>query len=171
MAIGLFSSSLPSPMDALIETLVGPVIKPFVLMLALDPELYCMAEAVYFEARNQHPLGQAAVAAVVHNRAQRAGKSTCSVVRNCQFSYYCDGKPETINEPKAWETALAVSYATMTQGAPAYIGEVTHFHSGKKKPCWAKGRKPLFTIQEHKFYVVNRESPSVCHDRRRSRGS
>ena len=67
-------------------------------------EQRCMAEAVYFEARNQDILGQIAVAIVIRNRMKnkRWPSTACGVVRDgrywrgnpvrdkCQFSYWCE---------------------------------------------------------------------------------
>ena len=83
-------------------------------LLASPSEIYCMAEAIYFEARNQNLIGQIAVAIVVRNRMRdkRYPSTACDVVRDgyyrrghpvrdkCQFSYWCDGKPEILLEKK-----------------------------------------------------------------------
>ncbi len=80
----------------------------------VSPERDCgaCATAIYFEARGEDYRGQVAVGQVVMNRAQRTGSiprpsaawsSRTSSQRNaCQFSFACDGIPETITEPKAW---------------------------------------------------------------------
>ena len=72
-----------------------------------DPvQKHCLAEAMYFEARNQGWKGMLAVGVVIQNRVKdpRYPSDICSVVRQgkywqghpvkhkCQFSYYCDGK-------------------------------------------------------------------------------
>ena len=90
-------------------------------------EARCLAENIYHEARNQGTAGWLAVAAVTLNRVtdDRFPDSICDVVfqsetreswrtkgkdvpdiervyypvrHRCQFSWYCDGKPDDINQ-------------------------------------------------------------------------
>ena len=62
-------------------------------------DLHCLAEAVYFESRNEPIPGQRAVAHVIVNRTKNSKfpGTICGVVNQkhnhtCQFSYKCDGK-------------------------------------------------------------------------------
>lgn len=70
---------------------------------------WCLATAIYFEARGESYRGQVAVAQVVRNRVKHKAypNSICSVVfqnqswkNRCQFSFACDGIPERVNEKK-----------------------------------------------------------------------
>ena len=79
-----------------------------------DKELWCLATAIYFEARGESYRGQVAVAQVVLNRVKdhRYPDTICGVVfqnqsrrNSCQFSFACDGIPETINDSKSWAQA------------------------------------------------------------------
>ena len=85
----------------------------------------CLSEALYFEGRSESEEGQRAIAEVILNRVlSRAFPSTiCTVVRqtkfypsgridlhSCQFSYYCDGKPEDYKEGDAFVTTYKLSY-------------------------------------------------------------
>src|SRR5215217_6545414 len=72
-----------------------------------DKEQWCLATAIYFEARGEAYRGQVAVAQVVMNRVKdhRYPNTICGVVfqnqsrrNSCQFSFACDGIPETIND-------------------------------------------------------------------------
>src|SRR5690606_9256257 len=83
-----------------------------------DKERWCLATAIYFEARGESYRGQVAVAQVVLNRVKdhRYPDTICGVVfqnqnrRNaCQFSFACDGIPEVVNEPKPWAQAEDIS--------------------------------------------------------------
>ena len=79
----------------------------------------CMADNIYFEARNQGTAGWSAVASVTLNRVQdkRFPNTVCEVVRQgptreswkqngefyplkhrCQFSWYCDGKADVVSK-------------------------------------------------------------------------
>jgi N-acetylmuramoyl-L-alanine amidase len=84
---------------------------PADLMIDLDSltvseeEFICLALNDYFEARGESLAGRLAVAKVVMNRAmdKRYPKNVCAVIKQnksrlsnrCQFSWYCDGLPDT----------------------------------------------------------------------------
>ena len=104
------------------------------------PELYCLAQNVYFEAKSEPLAGQYAVADVVLNRVNdtRYPNTICEVVREgpikeswktrqhadlpdheriyhpiknrCQFSWYCDGKADETRDSDAWRQAQIVAY-------------------------------------------------------------
>tara|TARA_B100000683_G_scaffold276736_1_gene331845 strand:+ start:3012 stop:3593 length:582 start_codon:yes stop_codon:yes gene_type:complete len=104
------------------------------------PELYCLAQNVYFEAKSEPLAGQYAVADVVLNRVKdnRYPNTICEVVKEgpikeswktrqyadlpdeeriyypkknkCQFSWYCDGKADKIRDGDAWRQAQIVAY-------------------------------------------------------------
>ena len=108
-----------------------------------EPELYCMATNIYFEARAESLAGQFAVADVTLNRVndKRYPDSVCAVVmdakmkeswktkqflnlhdservyipiRNkCQFSWYCDGKADKVHDNDSWRRAQTVAYMIM----------------------------------------------------------
>ena len=78
----------------------------------------CLAQAIYFEARNEPARGQQAVAQVVLNGvfSPYYPKDVCSVVYqnahrhlSCQFTFACDGKPEAVNERGAWQRANRIA--------------------------------------------------------------
>ena len=86
------------------------------LLMGVTPsEVTCLADNIYFEARNQGLAGQLAVVNVVVNRVadSRYPDTICEVVKQgptrlswkgtgelipirnrCQFSWYCDGKSD-----------------------------------------------------------------------------
>src|SRR3546814_6095221 len=67
----------------------------------IDPELRCLAGAVYFESRGESLAGQLAVARVIINRAEsgRFPTSYCGVVlQRSQFSFVRGGKMPKIRE-------------------------------------------------------------------------
>src|SRR5262249_43828085 len=82
----------------------------------------CLANAVYFEARGEPVRGQIAVAQVVLNRAFSGyyPNDVCGVVYQnahrhlaCQFTFACDGIPDVVTEPDAWERATRIARATL----------------------------------------------------------
>ena len=67
----------------------------------------CLAQAIYFEAGDQPYRGQVSVAQVMMNRvfSPHYPNDVCAVVyqnayhyRACQFTFACDGKPETVTD-------------------------------------------------------------------------
>ena len=132
-------------------------------------ELACMATAIYFEARGEPMVGQVAVAQVIMSRVydERYPDTVCDVVKQgyyyswdktipirdkCQFSVWCDGKPETIKDEDAYFWATEVAQAVMvgtlydtTQGA-------THYHAYYVQPSWSKKFTRTVRINDHIFY-------------------
>ena len=122
----------------------------------------CLAQAIYFEARNEPARGQQAVAQVVLNRvfSPYYPKDVCSVVYqnahrhlSCQFTFACDGKPETVNEHGAWARASRI--ATQTLNAKVWLPEVdkaTHYHAAYVRPNWIRDMKVMVRYGLHTFY-------------------
>ena len=132
-------------------------------------ELACMATAIYFEARGEPMVGQVAVAQVIMSRVydERYPNTICEVVKQgyyyswnpeipipdkCQFSFWCDGKPEKIKDEDAYFWATEVADAVMvgtlydtTQGA-------THYHAYYVQPSWSKKFTQTVRINDHIFY-------------------
>ena len=116
--------------------------------------LACLAEAVYYEARGEPAQGRAAVAYVVLNRAE-SGKfpeTPCAVVaQGCQFSYRCDGRPETLAVRADRDAAFATAKAVLT-GA---VADPTHgalfFHASRIHPGSFENRTRV-EIGNHVFY-------------------
>ena len=132
-------------------------------------ELACMATAIYFEARGEPMVGQVAVGQVIMARVndERYPNTICEVVKQgyyyswnpeipipdkCQFSFWCDGKPEKIKDEDAYFWATEVADAVMvgtlydtTQGA-------THYHAYYVQPSWSKKFTQTVRINDHIFY-------------------
>jgi hypothetical protein len=131
-----------------------------------DKEFWCMATAIYFEARGESYRGQVAVGQVVMNRvAHRLYPDTiCNVVfqnqhmRNaCQFSFACDGIPEKVTEGKAWAQAEEIAKGVIN--GSLYItdvGKSTHYHATYVYPHWAPRLKRNTKIGHHIFYQFKR---------------
>ena len=122
----------------------------------------CLAQAVYFEARNEAARGQQAVAQVVLNRvfSPHYPKDICSVVYQnahrhlaCQFTFACDGKPERVNERGAWARANRIAQQTLN--AWVWLPEVnkaTHYHATYVRPNWIRDMKVMARYGLHIFY-------------------
>lgn len=131
-----------------------------------DKELWCLATGIYFEARGEVYRGQVAVAQVILNRVKdhRYPDTICGVVfqnqnrRNaCQFSFACDGIPETVTERKPWEQAEEIA-GKVTRGELylTEVGDATHYHATYVRPAWAPRMTKVTQIGLHVFYKFKR---------------
>ncbi len=122
----------------------------------------CLARAVYFEARSETPLGQYAVAQVILNRVRDPNypNSICDVVyqgsdhrNSCQFSFACDGAPDTPKPGDAWTEAKTVAANAMNgEDKVQIISTATHYHADYVKPRWSDSLNRLIKIGHHIFY-------------------
>jgi len=122
----------------------------------------CLTEALYFEARGESVKGQFAVAEVIMNRAEssRFPGSVCGVVRQgtggrknmCQFSYACDGLPETMSEPKAVLRAGKIARIIVDGGPRPLTKGATYYHAKWVSPRWSRKFARTTTIGVHHFY-------------------
>ena len=122
----------------------------------------CLANAVYFESRGEPVRGQIAVAQVVMNRVFSPfyPKTVCGVVYQnahrhnaCQFTFACDGIPDIVTEPDAWERAKRIARDTLD--GKLWMPEVaksTHYHAFWVHPSWVGEMKKLYSLGVHKFY-------------------
>ena len=128
--------------------------------------LVCLALVVYYEARSEPLSGQTAVAQVVLNRVndRRYPDTICEVAEQgprsggdslyrCQFSYWCDGKPENPMEHRAWRRAMVVSKLTAAGVLNAQIEHATHYHANYAYPYWSGQMQLVARIGRHLFYI------------------
>jgi spore germination cell wall hydrolase CwlJ-like protein len=122
--------------------------------------ILCLAEAIYFEGRSQPVMGQYAIGYVITNRVadDRYPDNPCGVIRhggtrrnNCQFSYYCDGKPERFYDKEAYGKALINASIVYFQIIPDPTLGSTHYHANYVQPFWAI-TDPVTIINKHLFY-------------------
>ncbi len=130
-----------------------------------EKQFYCLSEAIYFEARGEAIEGQIGVGKVILNRRQSAyfPDTVCSVVhqaerrndkivRNrCQFSYYCDGKKETILNTKSFLIAMTAVFLSIKIKQPLIEGAL-FYHTTEVNPYWNNYKKRLGVIGRHAFY-------------------
>ncbi|HET7679426.1 MAG TPA: cell wall hydrolase, partial [Xanthobacteraceae bacterium] len=122
----------------------------------------CLADAVYFEARGEAIRGQIAVAQVVMNRVFSGfyPRSVCGAVYQnahrrlaCQFTFACDGIPDTVTEPHAWSRATRIARDVLD--GKYWLPEVnraTHYHAYWVRPSWVREMKRLYKFGVHTFY-------------------
>lgn len=120
----------------------------------LDPELRCLAGAVYFESRGESLSGQLAVAHVVINRAEsgRFPTSLCGVVHQpSQFSFVRGGKMPAIRESSTlWSNAVAIAKIARDGSWKNQAPGALFFHARHVSPGWRKTR--IAQIDNHIFY-------------------
>lgn len=131
----------------------------YLFMLLSPTDVDCLAENVYFEARNQPIEGQAAVAAVTINRLLdiKYPNTICEVVyQPKQFSWTLNGykKPKDI---KALRIAYDVSLKTIYGEGGIYkdpINGAVYYHSRHIQPNWDFSKlEKVVTISDHVFYA------------------
>lgn len=121
----------------------------------------CLAEALYFEARGEKVKGIFAVAEVILNRVDspRYPNTICDVIYQgtgrlfeCQFSYSCDGRPETISERRAYDRVAKVARIMLDGGPRDLTQGATHYHTKAVRPNWSQVYPRTTTIGYHVFY-------------------
>ena len=124
--------------------------------VATDEERWCLAGAVYFEARGESLEGQLAVAEVVLNRAASGEYPTsiCEVVKQpAQFSFVRDGAFPPIDESSvAWRTAVAVAHIADAKLADELASNVLWYHADYVAPDWSSHLARVTQIGAHVFY-------------------
>ncbi len=130
----------------------------------MTPALICLALTVYYEARSEPMIGQVAVAQVVLNRVEHTAypSTICEVVHQggtyrhrCQFSYWCDGKPETPSDYRAWRLAKVIAQLTHDGVLTADVEDATHYHADYSSPSWRNRMHLVPTIGRHFFYLCD----------------
>ena len=143
----------------------------------ITDEVYCLAEAIYFEAGNQPVAGKIAVADVIINRkwAEEYPDTICEVVHQgpvreswkkdgtfypirhkCQFSYFCDGRSDTPKYGPTWHDSIIISeFVIMERDFATPLDSVegaTHYHATYVHPHWADHMQRVVQIEDHVFY-------------------
>lgn len=144
------------------------------VQLSLDTvdlkSLECLAMNVYHEARGESEKGQVAVALVTKNRVEdpRFPNTYCGVVKQgkitswrpatrineCQFSWYCDGKPDSVNDMISWGESVRIAYEVMYNDIIDFTKGATHYHANYVRPYWRKDRQltKVKIVGTHIFY-------------------
>ena len=138
------------------------------------PEMWCLAQNIYYEARSSNRADRMAVADVVMNRVKHTHypNTICEVVRQgkqkpswkdpnvmvmvrhkCQFSWYCDGKHDRPQDEDRWVEAQSIAWNMVEENKYRGITEgSTHYHATYVNPRWAKTLQLVGRIGAHIFY-------------------
>ena len=137
------------------------------------PQVYCMALNVYYEARGSNMADMYAVADVVLNRVDdaRFPDTICDVVhdgyrkgrRDCQFSWYCDGKSDKIppQDRDLYSQILGIAekiyYGYDSFLVYDFTKGATHYHAFYVDPKWSKHKdvEKIMQLDDHIFYRWN----------------
>ena len=124
--------------------------------------LFCLAAAIFFEARDQPVQGQMAVANVVMNRVEspRWPDEICAVVfQPSQFSFTHDGKSDNyrkytsnVGDRQAIGIAEEIAKSVIKGGRLGLTS--THYHATYVSPYWRKQYHLDGRIGDHIFYTA-----------------
>ncbi len=138
-------------------------------------EQKCLADNIYWEARNQSAKGMIGVALVTRNLVNddRFPHSYCEVIKQgperpswkdktimvplrhrCQFSWYCDGKSDNIPfvDHDIYEFARSLAFKIYNGHLADFTNGATHYHADYVKPEWAATKEKTIVIDQHIFY-------------------
>jgi spore germination cell wall hydrolase CwlJ-like protein len=119
-----------------------------------EKELFELTRAIYFEARGEDDLGQAAVAHVILNRMKSPlyPDTVRGVVwQKGQFSWTQDGKSDRMTDPRAIQKAVDIALAVTRGKIKDPTGGSMHYFAHKRvKPAWAEAGF-RFILGQHTF--------------------
>lgn len=126
------------------------------------PEVTCLAEALYFEARDQPVLGIAAVAVTVINRKDsfRFPDTYCGVIyQSKQFSYTSSSPKDraeaiqtmNVRDAAAMDLCIQVALQAAAGGFDGLHTALHYYNPKKANPSWAKSFTQSFDIGDHKW--------------------
>lgn len=147
--------------------------------LNIDPvQAYCLAENIFYEARNESIQGQFAVASVTINRVNdsRFPDTICNVVKQtaiskvskkivCAFSWYCErdkeipvtNKDGSINQNVVdqFQIASIVAITALSGEVTDNTNGATHFcNPHLSNPMWKREMTKTMRIGNHDFYKL-----------------
>lgn len=112
----------------------------------LDDAITCLARTIYWEAKGGGADDMSAVANVVLNRMGHAGfpDTVCAVVKqgqeqkHCQFSWWCDGRSDQVEEPKRYDIAKEIARKALNKQLQDRTRGAMYFHDRHVSPDWAR---------------------------------
>ncbi|NIE73439.1 cell wall hydrolase [Pantoea sp. Ap-967] len=129
----------------------------------LDDSITCLARTIYWEAKGADSEDMSAVASVVINRLGHDGfpDTICGVVKQgvehkaCQFSWWCDGRSDQVEEPQRYDVAKEIARKALNQQLKDTTGGALYFHDRNVHPDWAKAYRKTAQTQHFLFYKPN----------------
>ena len=129
----------------------------------MDDSITCLARTIYWEAKGADEKDMTAVASVVLNRLAHDGfpDSICAVVKqgverkSCQFSWWCDGRPDQVEEAERYALAKEIARKALNQQLQDPTGGALYFHDRRVRPDWAKAYRKTAQTTHFLFYKPN----------------
>ncbi len=148
----------------------------------VQDEFYCLAVNAYHEARGESFDEKIATSQVVLNRVAsfRYPNTICEVItqgptreswktkkdptldpddriyypmrHRCQFSWYCDGRSDSINNLDGWEDSVIAAYVVYMGFGEDRVDGATHYYAHDKiDPAWAKNMAVTEKLNGHTY--------------------
>ena len=74
-------------------------------------------------------------------------------IRNrCQFSWFCDGKPDQPTDSETWVKSLAIAEQVLDDYYPDVTENSLWYHADYVKPNWSNYLNKTVQIETHIFY-------------------
>ncbi|TYO74612.1 cell wall hydrolase [Pseudomonas sp. CK-NBRI-02] len=129
----------------------------------LDDSITCLARTIYWESKGANAQDMSAVASVVLNRLGHEGfpDTICGVVKQgvetkaCQFSWWCDGRPDQVEEEQRYAVAKEIARKALNQQLKDPTGGALYFHDRTVRPQWAKAYRKTAETTHFLFYRPN----------------
>ncbi|BAN49118.1 cell wall hydrolase [Metapseudomonas resinovorans] len=126
----------------------------------LDDAITCLARSIYWEAKGEPPQEMEAVANVVMNRLGSPDfpDSVCAVVKqgsetgSCQFSWWCDGRPDEVVEAERYDLATEIARKALNGQLHDRTGGALYFHDRNVSPDWARTYTRTAQTRRFLFY-------------------
>ncbi|MGE8066283.1 cell wall hydrolase [Pseudomonas sp. NPDC089569] len=126
----------------------------------MDDAITCLARSIYWEAKGKEAADMEAVANVVMNRLGKEGfpDTVCGIVKqgsetkSCQFSWWCDGKSDSVQEEAPYAMAKEIARKALNKQLPDRTGGALYFHDRTVHPDWAKEYINTVDIGLFRFY-------------------
>lgn len=138
-------SATPAPKAEAITQPEAQAVDP-VGKAPLDDAMTCLARSIYWEAKGGADADMEAVASVVMNRLGHEGfpDTVCAVVKQgsekhaCQFSWWCDGRSDQVEEDAPYAIAKEIARKALNQQLTDRTHGAMYFHGKNVSPDWAK---------------------------------
>lgn len=149
-------AEVPVPKSEAITTSEAQAVDPAGVS-PLDDAITCLARSIYWEAKGGQSADMEAVASVVMNRLGHEGfpDTVCAVVKqgsetkSCQFSWWCDGRSDQVQEETQYAIAKEIARKALNKQLNDRTNGAMYFHDRNVKPAWAK--KYIKTTETAKF--------------------
>lgn len=137
-------------------------------VMDMNKDLECLVVAIYHEARGSDYKEMNAVGTVIMNRVynDEFPDTVCDVIAQpYQFSFFGNGKPETISDIKkeaanhpnkydidSLQASIDIAHSSFNFSDPPFGKDVLFYHDESVDPAWAyKMEKRLFSMNMY-FY-------------------